>query len=323
MRRALFVAALVLVACDAVGAGFFTLGTFQRSFPASLEPVEIPGFDVSELLDPPTLEQLAKALGYDVDELIDAGADFARLQSVVDATRAIGVPLDDQDATLRSLLAAIVSIYVNQTLTNEARGIFVKVDLSVALADPLDYDDLEGSLLERARTRPVGVEVIRRMETIDEVFIANTELVALVRSGWLASLRIREIGLRTLYAEEHLRVLAGMGLRGSLYDPSRMEGCGEPKQARIHGLEAIQIELRSLAEGAPWVEVLDTRIESDGPICAWKMTLRSPELVDVLSQDQGLDIRVRVWAHLPAKPFPLGGYLWFDSESVNISVGEF
>jgi hypothetical protein len=323
MRRALVLASLLLASCDSVAAGFFALGTFQREFPASLDPVQIPGFDVKDLLAPGNVEILLEALGYDVEALVQAGADLDDLQSVVVAARHLGDPLPRHDERIRSLLAAFASLYVNGLLTNPEKGIFVSIDLGALFEEPFDYGRLEASIRERAHSVPVGVQVIRRMQTIDEVFISNIELVALVRSGWLASLRVTEIGLRTLLVEEKLRVLSGMGLSGSLYDPERMEGCVEPLQERITGLERIEIAIRSLADDAEWVHILNADVDPAAPICAWGTSLRSPELIDVLAQDQGLDIRVRVRTLLPEAPFLLGGYLWFDSESVNINAGEF
>jgi hypothetical protein len=323
MMRRLALALIVLGACDSVGASLFSLGTFEREFPGSLSPVEIPGFEARELLDASNVEALVEILGYDVPALVSAGANFADLQSVVEATRAIGMPIEDRDESIRALLSSIASLYVNETLNNPDKGIFVRIDLSTMFDDPLDYDRLERSIRERAHGVPVGIEVTRRMETIDEVFLSNLELVALVRSGWLASLQVTEIGLRTLMLAEELRVRSGMGLQGSLYDPERMEGCMEDRQVRIQGLEQLAIALRSLADDAEWVEILDAEIESDHPICAWRTELRSPELVDVLAEDQGLEIRIRVRTLLPREPFLLGGYLWFDSESININLSEF
>src|SRR5690606_4548956 len=129
MSRALVLACLLLASCESVGASFFALGTFEREFPASLDPVEIPGFDLDALLTPSNVALLAAALGYDVASLVEAGADFTDLQSVVAASEALGDPLARHDATIRALLASIATSYVNDLLTREDAGLFVEIGL--------------------------------------------------------------------------------------------------------------------------------------------------------------------------------------------------
>src|SRR5690606_22248638 len=101
------------------------------------------------------------------------------------------------------------------------------------------------------------------------------------------------------------------------------QGCVDETQRRMEGVERLSIALRSNAEDAAWIEILDEGLDSEDAICAWMTTLRSPELIQIISDDQGLELRVRVRTRLPAEPFLLGGYLWFDGESVTIRPGKF
>lgn len=324
MRRLVLALALAaLLACDSIGSNLFSLGTFERSFSAAIDVVEIPSFDVEALLTPENVEALVRALHYDPDELRRAGADFADLQSVVDASVRIGAPLAARDAELREILSLVAEHLASDALSNEPKGLFVRLEVGALFEEPLDYRRLEASLTERALRTPVDLEVIYRTESIDTLLSGKAEILDLARSGWLDSLRIVEVGLRTLAADELARRAEGEGIRKLLQDPARIQGCVDETQRRMEGIERLSIALRSNAEDAAWIEILDEGLDSEDAICAWMTTLRSPELIQIISDDQGLELRVRVRTRLPAEPFLLGGYLWFDGESVTIRPGKF
>lgn len=327
---ALLIPLAFLLSCGERG-GFFALGTFEKSFSLSLEPVEIPAFKIEELLSERAIRAVVAALGYSLSELERAEADFSDLESVVRASVRIGRPLEARDAEIRALLESTAETYAEVALSRPDKGLRITIDFSSLREVPIDYSRLEDSLIALYDGLRVRIHIEQQLSSIDALLANEAELLALLRSGLLESIRIEEIGVRTLTPSEKRKLEEGEDIESTLSDEVFIEDCVTPSQPRMEGLRALRTEL--IARRPPTEEgkgphedaltLFESRFDVEQAFCSVYVDAPSPELIELLSSASGLAIRVEVEARLPASPLYLGGFFWIRGGTAPLGVRNF
>lgn len=292
------------------GGGLLALGSFEKSFSIPLDPVEVPSIAMEELLDERAIRALLTALGYDLRALERASADFSSPNSVARAAARIGAPLERHDAELRALLEGAAERYAAATLSRPEAGLRITIDFSSLREAPIDYGDLEGSLDTLRGELRVIIRIEQELASLDALLADEAELRSLLRSGLLESIRVEEIGVRTLTASEKRRHEEGANLGTELRNELLIEGCVEPSQPMMEGMRALRIELRSLRQSTAPLRFADIKLEEERSFCALHVDAASPELIELFTPGEQLILRVEVEARLPELPLDLGGFLW-------------
>ena len=344
------------LSCDE-GGGLLALGSFEKSFPVALDPVKVPAVSMEALLDERTIRAMLSSLGYDLAELERASADFSSPDSVARAAARIGRPLEARDAELRRLLEGAAEEFAALTLSEPDSGLHITMDFSALRDVPIDYGELERSLRALHGELRVSIHIEQELASLDALLADDAELLSLLESGLLESIRVEEIGVRTLTEGERQRLEAGEKISASLRDERLIEGCAETTQPMMEGLRGVHVKLetcppaepessqnleseepgaepageappeprplscaRSFDEDAPAFSLVDLELAGDRSFCAVHIKAPSPELIELFGADRRLVLRVEVAASLPDAPLDLGGFLWIRGGTALLGV---
>lgn len=318
-----FVALLGSSSISCEGAGLLALGSFEKAFSIALEPVAVPTLAMDELLTEESIRAIFRALGYDLYELEQAAADFAEPNSVALAAARIGAPLEAYDAELRLLLVRAAERHAATTLSRPERGLHITIDFSTLTQAEIDYTDLQRSIERLRGELSVTIRIEQELVALDALLADEAELRSLLASGLLESLRVEEIGVRTLTSSEKRRLDAGESINAALRDELLIEGCIEPSQPMMEGMKALRIELFSLIGPAASLPFAEIQLDDERSFCAIHVDAPSPDLLELFTAGERLVLRIEVEARLPELGLDLGGFLWLRGSTAQLGVNSF